>query len=215
MRIVVLGGTGYAGAHIVNSAVLRGHEVSSLSRNPAANEIGGVTYLYGDAADRAVLADSVARAEAVALALSPRGGLARAGALRTVYANASDLASEKALRLGVVGGAGSLLVAREGPTVAESAGFPSGLKPEAAEMAGVLDDLRARTDDLDWFVLSPPPLFGRSVGGAAAGSYRTGGDVVIASPEGASTISGPDFADAFIDEFEEPKHRRQRFTVAN
>lgn len=215
MRIVVFGGTGYAGGHIAAAAVLRGHDVVSFSRHPASDRIDGVTYLYGDAVDDAVLGEGVRRAEAAVLALSPRGALASPGALRGVYAKAADLASAHGVRLGVVGGAGSLLVANAGPTVAESPGFPDGLRPEAAEMAGVLADLRARTDDLDWFVLSPPTGFGRSIGGVASGTYRLGGDVLVADADGRSTISGPDFADAFLSEVEQPTHHRRRFTVAN
>jgi putative NADH-flavin reductase len=38
--------------------------------------------------------------------------------------------------------------------------------------------------------------------------------VLLADADGSSNISGPDYAKAFVDEIEQPKHRRQRFTVA-
>lgn len=37
-RITVLGGTGYAGAHIVRIAAERGHEVVSFSRSEPASD---------------------------------------------------------------------------------------------------------------------------------------------------------------------------------
>ena len=40
-RIVVLGGTGYAGRHIVSEAVSRGHEVISVSRSAPSNPVEG------------------------------------------------------------------------------------------------------------------------------------------------------------------------------
>ena len=45
-------------------------------------------------------------------------------------------------------------------------------------------------------------------------TFRLGGDVLLVDGEGSSTISGADFAQAFVDEIEQPAHRRQRFSVA-
>ena len=42
-RIVVIGGTGYAGRHIVQEAVSRGHEVVSISRSVPENPVEGAT----------------------------------------------------------------------------------------------------------------------------------------------------------------------------
>lgn len=213
-RIVVLGGTGYAGGHIAAAAARRGHAVTSVSRGPSEAPAVGVEYRYGDARDRDFLAEGVRSADVAVAALSPRGALAATGVLRALYASIADVASGMDVRLGVVGGAGSLLVAEEGPMLAETVSFPEALKPEAAEMAGVLDDLRARSDSLDWFFLSPPPQFGRSATIPVVGSYRLGGDVILTDDDGRSTISGEDFADAFVTEIEEPTHTRSRFTVA-
>ena len=43
-RIAVIGGTGYAGSHIVAEAVSRGHTVVSVARKVPAERIEGVTY---------------------------------------------------------------------------------------------------------------------------------------------------------------------------
>jgi uncharacterized protein len=48
----------------------------------------------------------------------------------------------------------------------------------------------------------------------ATGRYRVGGDVLLTDADGNSTISGADYAKAFVDEIEQPAHRRQRFSVA-
>lgn len=213
-RIVVYGGTGYAGGHIAASAARRGHAVTSCSRGPSQSPADGVEYRYGDARDRKFLAEGIRSADVAVAALSPRGSLATPGALRALYACIADLASGLGVRLGVVGGAGSLLVAEGGPMLAETATFPEALKPEAAEMAGILADLRARSDSLDWFFLSPPPQFGRSASIPVAGAYRVGGDVLLTDDDGRSAISGEDFADAFVTEIDQPVHACSRFTVA-
>jgi len=81
--------------------------------------------------------------------------------------------------------------------------------------ADVLAALRETTADVDWFYLSPARTFGSYAPGEATGTYRTGGDVLLADADGNSSISGADYAKAFVDEIEQPKHRRQRFTVAS
>ncbi len=213
-RITVLGGTGYAGANIVSNAAGRGHDVVSYSRNLPDDQVQGVEYRTGDVADAATIAAAVTGADVVVVALSPRGALEGAGKLRAIVAKVAEAVAAAGGRLGVVGGAGSLLVADGGPKLAETEGFPAEFKPEAAEMAGVLDDLRASDVALDWFLVSPAASFGPWAAGEATGTYRLGGDVLLADAEGNSAISGADFADAFVTEIETPAHRRARFTVA-
>ena len=49
--IAVIGGTGYAGRHIVAEAADRGHSVLSVARKVAAERIPGVTYIEGTLLD--------------------------------------------------------------------------------------------------------------------------------------------------------------------
>ena len=58
-RIVVIGGTGYAGSAIVAEAAARGHEVTALSRSLPADRIEGVDYIQGDATDETTLASVI------------------------------------------------------------------------------------------------------------------------------------------------------------
>ncbi|ROR97698.1 hypothetical protein EDD28_2303 [Salana multivorans] len=211
-RITVLGGTGYAGGHIVRAAAARGHDVTSISRALPADQVAGVRYVTGSVLDDAVLASAVADAEVVISALAPRGELV--GRVRPVLATLAGLAGDAGVRLGVIGGAGSLLVAPGGPRLADTASFPEAFKEEAAEMSAVLDDLRAREDDLDWFYVSPAAGFGSYAPGEATGTYRLGDDVLLADADGTSAISGADLADAVVTEIETPAHHRRRFTVA-
>jgi len=211
-RITVLGGTGYAGGNIVREAASRGHEVTSISRNAPQDKVSGVTYVTGDVLDPAVVDQAVAGADVVVEALSPRGALE--GTIGSVVQKLSAAVQAAGARLGVVGGAGSLLVAPGGPAVAAADDFPDAFKGEAAEMAAVLEDLRASDEALDWFYVSPAGDFGPWAAGEHTGIFRLGGDVLLVDETGSSTISGADFAQAFVDEIEQPAHRRQRFTVA-
>jgi putative NADH-flavin reductase len=213
-RIVVLGGTGYAGGNIVAVAAARGHQVLSYSRNLPQTSVAGVDYRTGDITDDALIAAAVEGADVVVSALSPRGALEGVGVLRAVETKIADTAKEAGVRFGVIGGAGSLLVAEGGPALAETDSFPADYKAEAEEMASVLEDLRASDAALDWFFVSPAASFGAWVPGEATGTYRIGGDVLLVDADGNSNISGADLADAVVTEIEQPRHVRARFTVA-
>lgn len=211
-KITILGGTGYAGSNLVKAAASAGHEVTSFSRSRPAEEIEGVTYVSASVLEDGTLEHAIDGADVVVSALAPRGDLE--GRTRGVLAQAAALAAAKGVRFGVVGGAGSLLVTEGGPRLFDTEGFPDAIKPEAAEMAGVLDDLRVSAPELDWFYVSPAAAFGAWAPGEATGEYRIGGDVLLADGNGDSNISGADFAAAIVAEIENPAHRRARFGVA-
>lgn len=213
-RITVLGGTGYAGAHIVREAIQRGHEVVSVSRTAPDALPDGVVHRVGDVRDEALLREIAADADAVIAAASPRGDLAVPGVLRTAYATLARHAAENDTRLGVIGGAGSLRMAEGGPKLVDAPDFPDAFVDEARELEAVLDDLQARADGLDWFYISPAAGFNALNPGEATGTYRTGGDLLLADESGKSELSGADLALAVLDEVEKPAHSRERFAVA-
>lgn len=211
-RVTVIGGSGYAGSHIVEAAAVRGLEVTSMSRGEAAEQVAGVRYATGSITDPADRAAAIEHADVVVVAVSPRGDMA--GRTRSAIAELAAEAAAAGVRLGVIGGAGSLLQHEGGPRVMDDPEFADAIKPEASEMGGVLDDLRSAPEALDWFLVSPAATFGAWAAGEYRGEYRIGGDVLLTDADGASEISGADFGVAIVDEIEEPKHHRARFTVA-
>lgn len=209
-RIVVIGGTGYAGGHIVAEAVNRGHDVVSVSRSLAETPIEGVTYVQGSALEAHPLAGTFDGADAVISAIAPRGDMAD----RAVHAlrNVATMLTGTKTRLGVVGGAGGSLSAPGGPRLFDL-DFPEEYKHEAQAGIDSLALLEASDPSLDWFLVHPAEVFGPWAEGERTGHYRIGGDVVVRDSDGNSTISGADFAVAVVDEIERGDHRRQRFTV--
>jgi len=210
--ISVIGGTGYAGRAIVAEAARRGHEVRSFSRRAPENRVPGVVYETGSVVDEDVRADALEQVDIVVIAFSPRGDMI--DVLRPLVNTIAEEAAERGVRLGVVGGAGSLLVAPDGPRLVDTPEFPDFVRPESLTMAAVIDDLKISPSELDWFVLCPAAGFGAQAPGEARGVYRIGGDVLVTDDHGISDISGADFALAFVDEIEHPAHHRKRFTVA-
>ncbi len=208
-RIAVIGGTGYAGSHIVTEAVSRGHTVVSVARKVPAERVEGATYIEGTLLDVPALVAQLDGVDVVVLSVAPRGDMQ--GQVRPNTALLVAALPEN-VRVGVIGGAGGSLVAPGGPRLVDS-GFPDEFKDEALEAVGVLEDLQADDSGRDWFFVHPAGGFGAWNPGERTGSYRDGGDVLVTDDSGESFISGPDLAVAVIDEIENPKHVRERFTV--
>ncbi|WAA65171.1 NAD(P)-dependent oxidoreductase [Microbacterium oxydans] len=209
-RIIVLGGTGYAGRHIVTEAVSRDHAVIAISRSVPTDPVAGAAYVQGSALDIASIADTFVGADAVVSALSPRGDM-EDRALEALT-NVVDQLAGTPTRLGVVGGAGGSLVAPGGPRLFDQ-DFPEEYKHEAQVGVDSLALLEATDAGLDWFFIHPAEVFGPWAEGERTGTYRDGGDVLVRDADGKSYISGADFAVAVVDEIEQGNHHRERFTV--
>ena len=213
-RIIVLGGTGYAGGELVAEAARRGHDVLAVSRRAPEKPLAGAEHRAGDVREENFLAEILDGADVVVSALSPRGDMADQETYQGVQSTLARLAEEKGVRLGVIVGAGSLLVTEGGPKLVDTPDFPKEFALEPRILDAVLEDLRAAEENLDWFFLSPAAGFGGFAPGEATGAYRVGGDLLLSDADGKSFISSQDLALAIVDEIEQPAHRRARFTVA-
>lgn len=209
-RIAVIGGTGYAGGHIVAEAVSRGHSVVSIARSVPADRVEGATYLEGTLLDVPGLVAQLEGVDVVVSAVAARGDMQ--GHLRPSIAQLVA-ALPASVRIGVIGGAGGSLIAPGGERLVDQPSFTEEYKPEAFEAIGVLEDLRADDGGHDWFYIHPAGGFGEWNPGERTGSYRDGGDVLVTDDDGESFISGADLAVAVVDEIETPRHSRERFTV--
>ena len=211
-RITVLGGTGYAGAHIAQEAAARGHEVSAVSRRAPESPLEGVNYVSGDVLDEEFLNQLAAQSDLVMVALAPRDQMQ--GRVIEAVRKLIPAAAAAGVRLGVIGGAGALRVSEGGPRLIDTEGFPEEVKPESFEMLEVLEALQESEETLDWFYIHPAAGFGGANPGERRGTYRVGGEVMLCDHDGNSEISGADFALAILDEIEKPVHRRRRFSAA-
>jgi putative NADH-flavin reductase len=209
-RIAVIGGTGYAGSHIVAEAVSRGHTVVSVARSVPNERIEGATYIEGTLLDVPSLVAELEGVDVVVVAVPARGDME--GQVRT---NAAELVAElpDTVRVGVIGGAGGSLIAPGGERLVDQPSFTEEYKPEALEAIGVLEDLQQGPASRDWFYVHPAGGFGFWNPGERTGTYRDGGDVLVTDADGESFISGADLGVAVVDEIEDPKHSRERFTV--
>ena len=200
-NIAIIGATGRAGSQRLEEALRRGHSVVAIARHVSKiGERAGVVTKEVDVNDVQALQAAVAGSDVV-LSAAHFSTLPAAAIIEPV-----KKAGVK--RLLFVGGAGSLLLP-DGSQVIQSPDFPEAYKPEATAGGIYLDNLRAEKD-LDWTFLSPSAEF---VEGERTGTFRLGQDHLLVSAEGKSWITFADFAIAMLDEVEQPKHTRQRFTV--
>lgn len=212
-RITVIGGTGYTGGNIVQEAVKRGHSVISYSRNAPKAAVPGVQYETGSLIDPAVQQQAFSDTDVVIASLAPRGELE--DSFQELYRTLAQLAAEKGVRFGVIGGFGSLRPTEGAERFADSGSLPAEYGKEPAIAASVVKDLLASAPEtLDWFFLSPAANYGAHAPGETRGTYRVGSDVALFDENGESAISGTDFATAVVDEIEKPAHHRAHFSVA-
>ena len=213
-KIIIFGGTGYAGAHIAAEAVRRGHNVTSYSRGGApAEPVDGVDYRTGSLIDAAVIDQAAADADDLVVAV--HGADVDGRPLVELVPELINAAIKHGTRLSFVGGAASSLVGEGGPRLLDTPDFREEWKPEATAHAAVLDALRTAPAELDWFYVSPAALFGSYFPGEATGDYRSNGDLLVTKEDGSSEISGADYALAFVDEIEQRNHVRRRFTTGH
>ncbi|MGH6962078.1 MAG: NAD(P)-dependent oxidoreductase [Dongiaceae bacterium] len=201
MKLALIGATGNVGAKILAEALDRGHQVTAIARNveklPARPTL---TAKRGDVADQVGLAKLLAGHDAV---------------ISSVHFSASDpqkligaVKTAGVKRYVVVGGAGSLEV-KPGAQLVTHPSFPAANKGEAHKGRDFLTLLRGE-DELEWTFLSPSAVIAP---GERTGKFRLGGDQLLVDGNGESKISQEDYAVALIDEVEQPRHVRRRFTV--
>ncbi|KRC81869.1 NAD(P)-dependent oxidoreductase [Sphingomonas sp. Root241] len=201
MKVAVLGASGRAGSEITRELAARGHEVIAIARKPKAiPQLPGVTPSAGDAASPAALAGLIRGTDAVISALhSDVPAATLLAALREAGVP----------RLLVTGGAASLEVA-PGRRVIDDPAFPEEWKGAALGGIAFLEALRAETE-IDWTFFSPAALIFE---GPRLGTYRRGTDQLVTDANGESKISFADYAIAMVDELEQHRHSRARFTAA-
>lgn len=212
MKLIIFGASGLLGTRLVTEALDRGHDITAVARDASRldDRDRHVQTASADATDPESVA-AVAAGHDVAISAvtqhetpqmlvdAARGlldGLAQAGVPRLIS----------------VGGAGSLEVA-PGRLLLDTPDFHEEWKPEALAAAAALEVFRKANGDsqVEWSFISPGALLAP---GERSGRYRLGGDRLLIAEDGLSHISMEDFAIAILDEVENPRHPRQRFTAA-
>jgi putative NADH-flavin reductase len=201
MKIAIIGATGNVGTRLINEALNRHHAVTGIARS--ATKLGhrtGLSPTSGDVTQPEQVIPLLKGHDAIISSLRFQGPSPQ---------QLIDLVRRSGVkRYLVVGGAASLEIA-PGQILLNAPNFPPAYKPEASAGKAFLDTLR-EVQDLDWTYLSPSAFFGP---GERTGKFRLSDNTLLTAADGKSHISYEDYAVAMLDEIENPRHIRGRFTV--
>jgi uncharacterized protein len=215
MKVLHVGATGKVGKHILRELVTRGHDVTVLGRHPeaAVEQFPEVRAVAGDAFDQASVEQAAAGCEVIVSSVAMRDPEQVERSAVELSRVLATVALAQGARWISIGGAGSLEV-EPGVQWIDRPDFPDASRRESGGFRAALRELQNRAPaSLSWTVLSPPPIIDQTA--SRTGSYRVGADEMMGDlTYGFPSISAPDLAAALVDEIEQPKHVRQRFTVA-
>ena len=214
MRVVLYGATGMVGTRILQELLSRGHTVTAVVRDPSKLKAqNNLTIEKGDLLDADSIAKLAKGSDVVVSSYGPPSGAqgpdpAKVGqlvdAVRTLI---SGVRRAGAPRIIMVGGAGSLEVS-PGLQIVDAPTFPDAYKPIALAHRDAFYVLRE--SDLNWTYFSPAMMIQP---GERTGKFRLGKDALVSDDKGNSSISAEDYAIALVDEVEQGRHTKQRFTI--
>jgi len=214
MKVVLYGATGMIGSRILKELLARGHKVTAVVRDPAKLQPQpNLTIERGDMLDADGIAKLAWGAEVIVSSYGPPSGPngpdpAKANQLvDAVRALVNGARRAGSPRIIMVGGAGSLEIS-PGLQIVDAPTFPEPYKPIALAHRNAFYELRKC--DLNWTYFSPAMMIQP---GQRTGKFRLGKDSLISDEKSNSSISAEDYAVALVDEVEQGRHTKQRFTI--
>jgi uncharacterized protein len=214
MKVALIGASGFVGKSVLEELVSRGHIVTALVRNPENLSVSESVILKKvNIFNGKEIIDAIEGNEVVINAFNAN---LESPNYTTDFLLGSKTIQEavyrsSVLRLFVVGGAGSLFT-EDGIQLVDTPEFPAFVKVQASIARDYLNILKEE-QKLDWTFLSPAIEFRKENPGVRSGVYRTGLENPVFDENHRSRISVEDLAVAIVDEIENPKHIKQRFTV--
>jgi NADH dehydrogenase len=209
VKVLVTGGTGFVGTHLVNTLLRRGHEVAVLARDPARTRNRynrKVEAVPGDVLD----AGSFARAAHGRDAIVHLVGIIHETKTQT-FDRLHREAAENAVAAAKAAGTRRLLHM--------SAMGSSPQSPSEYGRTKAAGEAAVRASDLDWTVLRPSIIFGEGDGFVSllAGLVRRNPGFIPVLGSGSTRfapVSIADVARVFADSLEKPETIRQVYEVA-
>lgn len=213
-KIALIGATGFVGSHLLTELVNRGYEVTAFARSVDKIPVkdGNPKTVALDVTDVKALAAALKGNDVVVSAFNP--GWTNPN-IYNDFMNGCEAIQKAVKEAGVkryitIGGAGSLYI--DGKQIVDGEDFPKSIKPGATAARDYLDVIKKETE-LDWTMFSPAINMHQGIKTGRTGKYRLGTDQPVFDKDGESVLSVEDLAVAVVDEIENHKFPRQRFTA--
>ena len=212
-NVVLIGASGFVGTAILNELLNRGHKVTAIVRDPAKVTASNpnLKVIQADVTDTDVLIEASKGKDAVISAYNP--GLKNPNIYEETLKNypliVDSVKKAGVERLLIVGGAGTLFYA-PGKMVMDADDVPAKLLPGIKSLGEFYLNTLRKENDIDWIFLSPAA---NMTPGERTGKFRIGKDDLVVDVNGDSNISVEDYAVAMVDELEQKKYHKERFTI--
>jgi len=214
-KVALIGATGFVGSHLLQELLDRGYEVTALARSVEKIQIKNdkLKTIAVDVTNLGALTEVLKGNDIVLSAYNP--GWTNPN-IYNDFIKGSETIQQAVKEAGVkryvvIGGAGSLYI--DGKQIVDGADFPASIKPGATAARDYLNELRKETG-LDWTMFSPAINMHQGIKTGRTGKYRLGTEEPVFDKDGESILSVEDLAVAVVDELQNHKFPRQRFTAA-
>lgn len=214
MKIAVIGATGFVGSNVVKELVLRNHDVLGISRKKGLVGNEHLNYTSVDIFNEEELAKTLAGYDVVVNAFFPGFSAEEVSKtfLNGLISAQKSVKKSGVKRLIVIGEAGSLYVS-EGVQFFNTPDYPEEYTLGSKAANEYLNMIKEEKE-LDWSYFCPAPEMSESITTGRTGKYRLGLENPVYNDEHRSIISVEDVAVVIVDEIENQKHSRVRFTAA-
>jgi len=203
LRLAVFGATGRAGRAVVDHALRQGHEVRSLTRDPARIHPRAQLHVVGgDVRDPVAVARTLDGADAVVstLGMQRRGDDVCTDGIRTVLSSAAANGPRRLIVLSNYGVADSR---RRTAYVAVSWLLERAVLRDKEQMEALM-----RASDTDWTIVRAPVL----TNGPPTGRYRTGTDLRLSFT---AKVSRTDLAEFMLTALHDNAYVRRSVAISS
>lgn len=212
-NVVLIGASGFVGTAILNELLNRGHKVTAIVRDAKKMTVSNpnLTIVEADVTDTDALKEAGKGKDAVISAYNPgwKNPHIYEDTLKNYPLIVESAKQAGVKRLLIVGGAGTLFYA-PGKMVMDADDVPAQLLPGIKSLGEFYLNTLRKEKDIDWIFLSPAA---NMTPGQRTAKFRIGKDELVVDANGDSNISVEDFAVAMVDELEQEKHHKERFTI--
>lgn len=212
-NVVLIGASGFVGTAILNELLNRGHKVTAIVRDAKKMTVSNpnLTIVEADVTDTDALKEAGKGKDAVISAYNPgwKNPHIYEDTLKNYPLIVESAKQAGVKRLLIVGGAGTLFYV-PGKMVMDADDVPAQLLPGIKSLGEFYLNTLRKEKDIDWIFLSPAA---NMTPGQRTAKFRIGKDDLVVDANGDSNISVEDFAVAMVDELEQEKHHKERFTI--